>query len=41
MVITLREEGTVRNEVVWLKELEPADVEKLSIFLAKAKGRGK
>jgi hypothetical protein len=41
MIVTLREDGGVKNEVIWTKELEPADVEKLSSFLAKAKGRGK
>jgi hypothetical protein len=41
MVVTLREDGGVKNEVIWTKELEPADVERLSGFLAKAKGKGK
>lgn len=41
MIITLREDGAIRNEVVWLNDLEPADVERLGAFLAKAKGKGK
>ncbi len=41
LVVTLREDGGVKNEVIWLKELDPVDVEKLSAFLAKAKGQGK
>jgi hypothetical protein len=41
MIVTLREDGGVKNEVIWTKELEPAAVEKLGGFLAKSKGKGK
>jgi len=41
MVVTLREDNGVKNEVIWTKDLEPADLERLSGFLAKAKGKGK
>lgn len=41
MIVTLREEGAVKNEVIWTKELEPAEVERLSGFLNKVRGKGK
>lgn len=41
VVVTLREDGAVKNEVIWTKELEPAEVEQLYGFLSKAKGKGK
>ena len=40
LIITLREDGAVKNEVIWLKELEPADVEKLYDFLNEQKRQG-
>ena len=41
LIITLREDGAVKNEVIWTKELEPAEVELLYGFLTKSKGKGK
>ena len=41
LIVTLREDGTVKNEVIWTKELEPAEVELLYGFLTKSKGKGK
>lgn len=41
LVITLREDGTVKNEVIWLKELEPIEAQKLHDFLKDRKGKGK
>ena len=41
LIVTLREDGAVKNEVIWTKELEPADVEQLYGFLMKSKGKGK
>lgn len=40
LIITLREDGAVKNEVIWLKELEPADVQNLHDFLKGRKGKG-
>lgn len=41
MIITLREDGAIKNEVIWTKELDPVDVGKLYDFLTKSKGKGK
>lgn len=41
LIITLREDGGTKNEVIWIKELDPADVGKLYDFLTKSKGKGK
>ena len=41
LVITFREAGTTKNEVIWTKELDPVDVGKLYEFLTKSKGKGK
>ncbi len=41
LLITLREDGSVRNEVIWLKELEPVEVQMLHDFLKDRKGKGK
>jgi len=41
LIITLREDGAVKNEVIWLKELEPVDVQRLHDFLKDRKGKGK
>ena len=39
LVVTLREDGGTRNEVVWLKQLDPIEVDKLHDFLVKARGK--
>jgi hypothetical protein len=39
LVVTLREDGGVRNEVIWLKELDPVEVDKLHDFLVQARGK--
>jgi len=41
LVITYREDGATKNEVIWTKELDPDDVGKLYDFLMKNKGKGK
>lgn len=41
LVVTLREDGAIRNEVIWLKELDPVEVERLHDFLVKARGKRK
>ena len=41
LVVTLREDGAARNEVIWLKELDPAEAEKLHDFLMRRKGKGR
>ena len=41
LVVTLREDGGVKNEVVWLKELDPVEVDKLHDFLVQARGKRK
>lgn len=41
LIVTLREGGAVKNEVIWTKELDPAEVELLYAFLTKSKGKGK
>ena len=41
LVVTLREDGGVRNEVIWLKELDPAEAGKLHDFLMRRKGKGR
>lgn len=40
LVVTLREDGGMKNVVIWIKELDPVDVEKLHDFLVKKKGKG-
>ncbi len=41
LIITLREDGAIKNEVVWLKELDPIEVGRLYDFLTRRKGKGK
>ncbi|HWR97623.1 MAG TPA: hypothetical protein VN317_04310 [Candidatus Methanoperedens sp.] len=41
LVVTLREDGGVRNEVVWLKGLDPDEVGRLYDFLVKKRGKSK
>jgi len=41
LIITLREDGAVKNEVIWLKELEPVEAQMLHDFLKERKGKGK
>lgn len=41
VIITLREDGAVKNEVIWTKELEPAAADMLFVFLKNSKGKGK
>ena len=41
LVITFREAGATKNEVIWTKELDPDEVGKLYEFLTKSKGKGK
>ena len=41
LIVTLREDGAVKNEVIWTKELEPAEVGILYDFLTSRKGKGK
>lgn len=41
LIVTLREDGAVKNEVIWTKEFEPAEVELLYGFLTRSKGKGK
>lgn len=41
LVITFREDGVTKNEVVWTKELDPIEVQKLHDFLKDRKGKGK
>ena len=41
LLITLREDGAIRNEVVWAKELDSVEVGKLHDFLTKSRGKGK
>ena len=41
LVITFREAGATKNEVIWTKELDPLDVGKLYDFLTSRKGKGK
>lgn len=41
LIITLREDGAVKNEVIWLKELEPVDIQNLHDFLTRRKGKGR
>ena len=40
LVITHRGERGERNEVIWLKELDPAEVGRLYDFLTKRRGKG-
>ena len=40
LVVTLREDDGRKDIVIWLRELDPADVEKLEDFLRQRKGRG-
>lgn len=39
LVVSLREDGGTKNVVVWLRQLEPADIDKLQGFLVKSKGK--
>lgn len=39
LIVTLREDGAVKNEVIWTKELDPVDVELLYGFLRERKGK--
>ena len=41
LVVTYREDGTTKNEIIWTKELDPVDVGKLYDFLTSRKGKGK
>jgi hypothetical protein len=41
LVITFREDGVTKNEVIWTKELDPVEVGKLYDFLTSRKGKGK
>lgn len=41
LLVTLREGGVTWNEVIWVKDLEPAEVEKLAAYLAKRRGGGR
>jgi hypothetical protein len=41
LIITIREEGATKNEVIWIKELDPVEVGKLYDFLTSRKGKGK
>jgi hypothetical protein len=41
LIITMREDGATKNEVIWIKELDPVEVGKLYDFLTKSKGKGK
>jgi len=41
LLITLREDGAVKNEVIWTKELDPAEVGSLHDFLTTRRGKGK
>ena len=41
LVITFREDGATKNEIVWTKELDPGEVGKLYDFLTSRKGKGK
>ena len=41
LVVTFREDGVTKNEVIWTKELDPVEVGKLYDFLTKSKGKGK
>ena len=41
LIITLREDGVTKNEVIWTKELDPVEVGKLHDFLTSRKGKGK
>ena len=40
LIVTLREDGAVKNEVIWTKELEPVEVEMLYDFLTKQEREG-
>lgn len=40
VVITFREDGATKNEVIWTKELDPGEVGKLYDFLTSRKGKG-
>lgn len=41
LVVTFREAGATKNEVVWTKELDPVEVGELYDFLTSRKGKGK
>lgn len=41
LVVTLREDGIKKDIVIWLKELDPADIDKLAEFLNMKKGKGR
>lgn len=40
LVVTLREEGRKNEVTIWLKDLDPSDVENLSGFLTQKRGKG-
>ena len=39
LVVTLREDGGIQNEVIWLKELDPVEAGKLHDVLVKKRGK--
>jgi len=39
LVVTLREDEGAKNEVIWLRDLEPEEVKRLQDFLRQARGR--
>ena len=41
LVITFREAGATKNEIIWTKELDPVEVGELYDFLTSRKGKGK
>ena len=40
LVVTLREDDGKKDAIIYLKELDPSDVEKLSEFLRQKRGKG-
>lgn len=41
ILVTLREDGAIKNEVIWTKELDPLEAGELYDFLTKKRGKGK
>ena len=41
LVVTLREDGDRKEMIIWLKELEESEIDKLADFLDKEKGRSR